>query len=49
MFCSVDERKILKFLELKETQTLKAIKWNHTNIALLLQEATHKYQKLMDY
>ena len=25
------------------------IKWNHTNIALLLQEATQKYQKLTDY
>ena len=25
------------------------INWNHTNIALLLQEATQKYQKLTDY
>ena len=35
---------------LKETQTFKAyIKLNHTNIALLLQEATQKYRKLADY
>ena len=32
---------------LKETQTSRFIKLNPTNIALLLQEATQKYEKLI--
>ena len=37
----------LKFL--KGNPNSRGILNNHTNIALLLQKATHKYQKLTDY
>ena len=43
--------KVIKknILSLKETQISRHIKLNHTIIALLLLEATQKYQKLTDY
>ena len=34
---------------LKETKLSRPIKLNPTTIALILQEATQKYQKLTDY
>ena len=42
------------FIYLKESQTLilnlfRYIELNHTNSALLLHQATQKYQKLTDY
>ena len=36
-------------LFLRKPKLSRHIKLNHTNIALLLQEATQKYQKLTDY